>query len=80
MPDFTHCSSGCATGGHSSWGECVRAKDTGSMALGGTRPSLTEQKRFARDTALYREVVRAGGSLSTAMNQGVDVAIKKMGA
>lgn len=74
-----NCSSGCHTKDHLSWGECVRAKDTRSMCLGGTTPSFSEERRFRQDTERYRQVVKAGGSLSTAMNKGVDVALRQIG-
>lgn len=47
------------------------------MWLGGTGPSYGEQKRFAADTEEYRKVVKAGGSIATAMHKGVDVAYKE---
>lgn len=75
-----NCSSSCPTpGAHQSWGECVRSKNFKPMWLGGTGPSYGEQKRFENDTAMYRQVVRDGASMSTAMHEGVDVAYKKAG-
>ena len=74
-----NCTSGCRTRDHESWGACMRAKHLNAMWLGGTGPSYGDQKRFSNDTELYRQVVRDGGSLSTAMNKGVDVAYHEIG-
>jgi hypothetical protein len=57
----------------------VRAKNFKPMWLGGTGPSYGDQKKFANDTAVYRQAVRDGASLSTAINEGVDVAYRKAG-
>ena len=78
-PTGENCSSGCVTRDHVNFGECLRAKHLNAMWLGGTGPSYGDQKRWANDNALYRQVVRDGGSLSTAMNKGVDVAYREIG-
>jgi len=57
----------------------VRAKTLHPMWLGGTGPSYRDQKRWSNDTETYRQVVRDGGSLSTAMNKGADVAYHEIG-
>ena len=74
-----HCTSGCRSRDHLSWGDCMRAKSLYPMWLGGTGPSFGDQKRWSNDNALYRQVVRDGGSLSTAMNKGVGVAYREIG-
>lgn len=74
------CTSGCPTpGAHATFGECVRAKSLRPMWLGGTGPSYSDEKKWARDNATYRQVVRDGGSLSTAINKGVDAAYREIG-
>lgn len=60
VADFTHCSSGCRTGGHATYGECLRSKGIRHGALGGTRPSRTEQKRWDRENEAYRQAVKDG--------------------
>jgi len=57
----------------------MRAKTLHPIWLGGTGPSYGDQKRWSNDNALYRQVVRDGGSLSTAMNKGVGVAYREIG-
>lgn len=74
-----NCSSSCPTRDHNSWGECVRGKALKTQWLGGTGPSLADQRKFERDTAAYRQVVRDGGSLSTAMHKGTDAAYREIG-
>lgn len=74
-----HCSDNCPTKDHRSWGECVRNKGIKTQWLGGTGPSLADQRKFEKDTASYRQVVRDGGSLSTAMNKGVEAAYRQIG-
>ena len=78
-PTGENCSSGCVTRDHVNLGECLRAKHLSVMWLGGTGPSYRDQKRWSNDTETYRQVVRDGGSLSTAMNKGVDVAYREIG-
>jgi hypothetical protein len=48
--DFSNCSSGCRTGGHANWGECIRAKGTrvGWAAEAAGRDLTAEKKHFSR--------------------------------
>lgn len=55
-----NCSSGCRTRDHRSYSECMRSKGIRHHALGGTEPSRTEQKRFERENAMYRQAVKDG--------------------
>lgn len=74
------CSAGCATpGAHATYAECLRAKRLSTQWLGGTGPSYGDQKKWALDNAVYRQAVKDGASLSTAMNQGVDKAYREIG-
>lgn len=73
-----NCTSNCPTSDHATFGECMRAKNIRPMWLGGTGPSFGDQKRFDQETNDYRDIVRAGGSLSTAINKGRDAAIKQI--
>jgi hypothetical protein len=57
MKSRKHCSSGCLTGGHKTWGECVRGK---ALQL---TPNLSEtnvQKAWDRELDSY-ESARAQG-------------------
>lgn len=74
------CSSSCPTRDHASWGECVRAKGLKAQWLGGTGSSYGDEKRFAAENRELRQVVRAGGSISTALNKGFDTAYREAGA
>lgn len=70
-----HCTSGCRTRDHNSYGECLRDKSVGNIMLGGYRSdSHSRQRAFERETETYRDIVKRGGSISTAVNKGVDAA------
>lgn len=71
------CSSTCPTQDHASWGECVRAKNVGSMQLGGVRPSHDAYVKWDKQTDELRQVVQAGGTIATAQNKGYDAAYKE---
>lgn len=75
-----NCSASCLTRDHGSWGECVRAKGLSAQWLGGTGASYGDQRRFAAENRELRDVVRAGGSISTALNKGFDAAWSETGA
>lgn len=80
MSDTSNCSSSCPTpGAHRTFGECVRAKHIATQWLGGTGPSYGAQRQWDKDNATYRQVVKDGGSISTAMHKGVDAAYKEIG-
>lgn len=72
-----HCSSGCLTRDHETYGECMRSKGIGHMALGGTGSSHSERKAWAAQNAELRKIVAAGGSISTATNKGFEAAWKE---
>lgn len=55
-----HCTSTCETRDHNSFGECVRAKNVRQMWLGGTGPSMTDQRRFDRTNQDFRKAVADG--------------------
>lgn len=55
-----HCSSGCKTRDHSSWGECVRAKNAKVAYCGIGGGDATAQKRWDNELAAYR-AARAEG-------------------
>lgn len=74
------CSSGCLTRDHETYGECMRSKGIGHMALGGTTSSYGERKAWQADNAELRKVVAAGGSISTAIQQGFDAAYREADA
>lgn len=77
---MNNCSSGCPEPGtHATYAECLRAKHIKNQWLGGTGPSARAQRQWDRDNEAYRQVVKAGGSLSTAMNKGVDAAYQQIG-
>lgn len=54
------CSSGCLTKDHETYGECLRDKAIRHGALGGTRPSRTEQRRWDKENEAYRQAVKDG--------------------
>lgn len=55
-----HCSSGCLTRDHESYGECLRAKNIKNQWLGGTGVSATEQRRWTRENEAYRKARKEG--------------------
>lgn len=59
--DFLHCTSGCSTGGHASWGACLRAK---ALRIGYCRSSIghdrTRQNKWDRELGLFAEAKDAG--------------------
>lgn len=55
-----NCRSACETRDHDSFGECARAASIRQMWLGGTGPSMSDQKRFARTNENFRAAVRDG--------------------
>lgn len=55
-----NCSSACPTKDHWTFGECVRAKNVHDMWLGGTGPSLGDQKRFDKTNEDFRTAVADG--------------------
>lgn len=55
-----HCTSTCTTRDHDSFGECVRAKNVRAMWLGGTGPSMGDQRRFDRTNQDFRKAVADG--------------------
>lgn len=75
-----NCSASCRTRDHESWGECVRAKEVNQMWLGGTGPSLGDQRRFDRENQNFRNAVRDGlnpaGVSNRAVNAAYDAASK----
>lgn len=74
------CSAGCPTpGAHATYAECLRAKSLRPMWLGGTGPSFGDQKRWAAENAELRSLVKAGGSISTAVNKGIGAAWRATG-
>lgn len=72
-----HCSSGCKSKDHTSYAECMRAKDVGHMHLGGTHPSRTEQKRWSRENEMYRQARRQGLQPAGVSERAVNRAYEK---
>lgn len=54
------CTSSCPTQDHASFGECCRAKNIRTHALGGTGHTRTDQKRFEATNDAYRQAVKEG--------------------
>jgi hypothetical protein len=54
------CRSGCPDQNHATWGECARSAHVAVQWLGGTGPSFSEEKRFSRENAAYRDAVKDG--------------------
>jgi hypothetical protein len=56
------CTSGCPTpGAHSSWGECIRAKNTVVMGLESTGTGgFTANQKMHRENTAYRNAVAEG--------------------
>lgn len=74
-----HCSSGCLTRDHATYGECMKSKSLGHMALGGTTSSYKDRRAWDRQNSDLRDVVKAGGSISTALSQGTEAAYREAG-
>lgn len=55
-----NCSAGCLTKDCDSYGACLRNKSIRHGALGGTRPSRGEQKRWDKENEAYRQAVKDG--------------------
>lgn len=60
MPKGQHCSTGCRTQDHSSWGECVRAKNARVAFSGIGGGDFTAQKKWDAELQAYRDA-RAQG-------------------
>ena len=59
MKSRKHCSSSCLTGGHKSWGECVRSKGLQlSPAVNGEYG--VKQKAWDKELGSYESAVRQG--------------------
>lgn len=72
-----HCSSGCPTQDHRSYAECLRSKRIGTMDLGGSVPSHTEQKRWTAVNNKYRQAKRDGLQPSAVSERAVNAAYEK---
>lgn len=72
-----NCSAGCRTKDHATYAECLRAKDVGSMWLGGTKASASEQKRFSRANEMYRQAKREGLQPAAVSENAVNAAYEK---
>lgn len=74
------CSSGCPTpGAHSSWGECVRSKNSTVMGLESTGNGLggyTADLKMHRENAAYRAACAEGLQPSAPTQKAVDAARK----
>lgn len=70
------CSSTCKTKDHSSWGECVRAKNVTAQWLGGTGPSQSEQKAFDRENQRFEDATKAGLSPQGVGHKAIDAAYR----
>lgn len=72
--------SGCqgeAVGCHAkTWGECARQGHIATQWLGGTGPSLGDQKAFQRETDRYGDAVRQGLDPESVSHYSVDKAYK----
>jgi len=79
MSDFANCSSGCRTGGHASWGECVRSKSTAVMGLESTGNGLggyTADKKMTAENAAYAAARKEGLQPTAPTHAAVDLAKK----
>ena len=68
-----NCTSGCETGGHKSWGECLRSKGVG------IQPNLMftgVQKQWDRELDSYRSAVRQGVQPNGTKQHQIDAAMK----
>lgn len=54
------CSTGCPTGGHASYGECLRSKNVSTQWLGGTGPSARAQREWSQENERYRQALKDG--------------------
>lgn len=71
-----HCSSGCLTRDHASFGECCRAKSVTTQWLGGTGPSQKEQKAWDRENARYETAVKEGLNPPGVGHKAIDAAYR----
>lgn len=55
-----HCSAGCRTRDHFTWGECVKAKNAVVAYAGIGGGDYTEQQKWDRELAAYRDARRQG--------------------
>lgn len=68
-----HCSSSCSTGGHKSWGECVRSK---GILLNPNLADTGKQKQWDKELDNY-EAARAQGVEPSGTSQAkIDEAMK----
>ena len=79
MADFTNCSAGCLTGGHRTWGECVRSKAPAVMGLESTGNGLggyTADKKMTAENAAYAAARKEGLQPTAPTHAAVDLAKK----
>lgn len=69
-----NCSATCETRDHESFGECCRSKNIRSMWLGGTGPSLSDQRAFERTNQNFRKAVSDGLSPAGVSDRAVNAA------
>lgn len=68
-----HCSSSCATGGHKSWGECVRAK---GIQLNPNLADTGKQKAWDRELDNYDAARKQGVEPRGTSQASIDEAMK----
>lgn len=79
MSDFANCSSGCQTGGHESWGACVRSKSPAVMGMESTGNGIggyTADKKMTAENAAYAAARKEGLQPSAPTHAAVDLARK----
>lgn len=71
-----NCTSGCPTGGHASWGECMRAKSL-RVSPNVNDSYSTKQKAWDRELDSFESAVRQGVNPTGTKQHLIDKAIKE---
>lgn len=78
MPDFSHCASSCKTGGHQTYGHCMRSKGLAVTGLESTNPSFTREATKAWDSELdlYAAARKQGIQPASTKREHIEAAIE----
>lgn len=72
-----NCSTGCSTGPHATFGECLRSKNLKvAYCQSAAGKDATRQRRWDDDLAAYRDAVRQGVQPATTRRGDVDQAMQ----
>lgn len=75
-----HCTSGCRTRDHASYGECLRSKSLSVYGLESTGNDFTKQKKWDRELDRARNLMSKGVMPRNTFTKALDEAERKSDA